>query len=395
MKNNSRVKRILFAVAGRDSGVTHHRLLQLAKSLAAVKYDVDVVTCDEALVEECKGLFDDYPSVRFAHLRQDDRFWTMVQRDAFAKTFIKLNHDLVIPGVDLKFWKMTGFDDFLWNTSSSMFPDITEHYDAVMMPIPSFGEGPSNSCDVFYTHVIFHAKQNGIPVIGLQVFPIYDIPPIFPRLVDHMLVKDDMEKAYYHDLGFTPDRVTVIDDVKDNYCLSTIQDSYRNLTIDNEFEVPRDAIGIVVVNHSRNRSQLYDVLEVIGELDKPKSLFFVLLNYSVKELHEKDIFEDLVQPLLNKNIKTYYTVEQGAMIKSLMLCDVIVATNYIVPLSFAGQYGKCGIVYNPIISEVANIKDVQFVNSRQVLKDALLAQYERKRQITAVADVVREIAPCH
>lgn len=395
MKPNKTKKRILFAVGARDSSVTSHRLLQLVKSLSQEGYAVDVVTCDGDLIDECRGLLDDLPDVRYAHLRQEERFWTMAQRDGFARTFIKLNHDLEIPGVDLKFWKMTGFDDFLWNTSSAVFPGITEHYDAVLLPIPSFSEGPSNRCDVFYTHVVFHAKQNGIPLIGLQVYPIYDIPPIFPKMIDHFIVKEDMEKAYYQDIGIEPDRITVIDNVKDNYCLSTVQDSYRNLTVDAEFEVRRDSMGIVVVNNSRNRYQLYDVLDVVGRFDKPKSVFFVFLEYSVKELHEQDVFNDLIKPALDDKVKQYYTVEPGAMIKSLMLCDAIIATSYIVPLRFAGQYGKRGIVYNPVMSELSHVEGVQFTNTKDGLEEALRVQYELKQGMKTVTDVIKGIAPCH
>ncbi len=388
-------KRMLFAIGDRDAGVTNYRALQLVKSLAEEAYMIDVVTCDEELIEKCRKEFDNKPNIRYACLKQDECFWTMAQRDGFAKTFINLNHDLEIPGIDLKFWKMTGFDDFLWNTSSMTYPDISEHYDAIIVPIPSYSEGPPNRVDVLYTHVIFHAKQNHIPVVGLQIYPIYDVPPIFLKIVDHFVVKDDMEKEYYQENGVIPERVTLIDDVKDNYCLSTVQDQYRNLAIDDELEVPRDSIGIVVVNHSRNRYQLLDVLEAIGEIDVPKSVFFVFLSFSVKELHEQDIFKDLIRPSLEKNVKKYYTVETGALIKSLMLCDAIVATNYIVPLSFAHQYGKGGIVYNPLMTESSHVKGVLFANNKQALKEALYKQYERKRNIKTVADVVSGVVSCH
>jgi hypothetical protein len=395
MKQRNNRKRILFATGDRDAGVTNYRLLELANSLAANPFDIDVVTCDEELVGRCRELFEGSENIRYAALPREERFWTMAQRDGFAKTFIKLNHDLEIPGVDLKFWKMTGFDDFLWNTSSTTYPDISEHYDAVIVPIPSFSEGPPARCDVFYTHVIFHAKQNAIPVIGLQIYPIYDVPPIYPMMIDHFVVKGELEGEFYRDLGIPSERISVVDDVKENYCLSTVQDSYRNLTIDKELEVPRDAMGIVVINHSRNRFQLYDVLEVIGEFDKPKSVFFVMVNFSVKELHEQDIFKDLTQPVLEKTVKSYYTVETGALIKCLMLCDAIIATNYIVPLSFAGQYGKRGIVYNPLITESAHVKGVLFTNTKQALREALYAQYEHKRSSKTVSDIVRGVVPCH
>jgi hypothetical protein len=211
-------------------------------------------------------------------------------------------------------------------------------------------------------------------------------------MLDHYLVREDYEKDYYVQCGISPEHITVIDDIKDNYSISTIQDSYKALALDDSLDVPRDHIGIMVVNHGKNRAQLYEIIEAIGELDLPKSVFFVFLQYAVKELHEQDIFNDLTRPVLEREIKNFYTVDTGAMIKALMLCDVVVSTNYIVPLSFAGKYGKMGIVYNPLKEEILNYNDVSFTSSIKDLKEEIMNQYERKQNVATIPDVIKEIA---
>lgn len=392
MSNSNEVKRVLFPVGDREAVATDWRLFSLVKRLVRDGCEVDIVTYGEEVFQRAKQMLDGCPGVNFMYRNDSERFWTMAQRDSFAQTFIKLNHDLVVPGMDFKYWKMVGFDDFLWNTSSNVFPEITKDYDVLLFPTPSFEEPPSTKGDVFYTHMIFHAKENNIPIVALQIYPVNDTPPIYHKMLDHYLVREDYEKDYYWQCGIDPERITVIDDIKDNYSISTIQDSYKALTLNDSLDVPRDHIGIMLVNHGKNRAQLHEIIEAIGEVDVPKSVFFVFLQYAVKELHEQDIFNDLTKPILERVVKNFYTVETGAMIKALMLCDVVVSTNYIVPLSFAGQYGKAGVVYNPLKTEILNYKDVCFTNSIEALKEEILKQYERKQNMATIPDVIKEIA---
>lgn len=384
------MKKILFPIGEREFFATGERLANLVLRITDASYRVDIVTYKDYLADKLKQKFEGNRLVTVSLLSPEFRFWTMAQRDNFAKDFIKLNYDIITPGTDMKFWKQVAFDDFLWHVSASVFPAITEHYDLVLFPIPSLEEynGPG---DIFSTNILFYAKDNNVPVTAIQVFPIYDIPPIFPRLMDYFIVKEEYEKEYLKGAGVKEERIFVLTDIKDSYCISTVEDPYKNMIFEEQVYPDKDTMSIVVVNHSRNRLQICQILEAIGELNIKKLVFFCFLNFAVKELHEKDVFKDMIEPCLKKNIKHYATVEAGGLIKALMISDMIVATSYIVPLTFAQRYNKTGVVYNPLKKEFPYIKNVSFTATKDALKDYILKQYSKKQSLLTITDIIRSI----
>lgn len=386
-----RTKRILLPIGERELISTGGRLPKLAERLASQGYSVDLLAHTEALYEKLQECCKEGDRVKVLSTRQDERFWTMIQRDRFAKTFIRLTHDIVIPGTDMKFWKATGFDDFLWNVSPGVYPKITQKYDLVLLPIPSVEEGPSTSCDVFFTHVIYYAKENKVPVAGLQIYPVCDNPPIYANMLDYFVVREEFERDFLQDSGIQEDRIFLLDDRKDNYCLSLVEDPYRALVIDSEFSFGNDQLGIVLVNHPMNRIQLNEIIDLVAEIDVKKYFFFCFVDYAVKELHEKDIFNDFIMPNLKNKIRQFYTVEAGGIIRALMLSDVIIATTYIMGVGFAKTYKKKGIVYNPLKPTVSHFEDVLFTHSKQAVKEAILEQYQKKQRISTIVDIVGRI----
>ncbi|MFZ5861386.1 MAG: hypothetical protein ACOYXR_00855 [Nitrospirota bacterium] len=384
-------RRILFPLGEKEHQSTGGRVLKLAGALADAGHRVDILTCHDGLAQAATESYHGRPEVRVRLTKADERFWTMAQRDNFAKTFIKLTHDIVIPGTDMKLWKMVGFDDFLWNVSASVFPKITESYDLMVFPIPSFHEHPSPIQDVFYTNVMFYAKEHRVPVAGLLLYPTSDVPPIFPKLLDYYIVKDERERGALTADGASADRVFVLEDLKERYCIDTIEDVYMQHTFDKEIAVPADHLGIVIVNHVRNRQQLLEVFAVIGKLGVPTTVFFVFLNFAVKELHEKDIFDDLLKPTLDKTIGAYYSVDSAGMIRALMLSDAMVATQPMLQLSFGARYRKTGIVYNPLARAVGSGDDVGFAGSPDALRRMLLEAYERKQRRMTLSNIVTRV----
>ncbi len=385
------VKKILLPLGEKELNATDYRILNCVDSLSAQGYYVDILTYNEEIFnkiqERCKNVIN----VNILIMNREFRFWTMKQRDSFAKTFISLYHDIIVPGTDFKFWKQVAFDDFLWHVTTEIFPKITGKYDLVLFPIPSFEEPPPGTCDVFYTNVFYYAKENNVPIAGLQIFPIYDIPPIFPRIIDYFIVKEDYEKDYYKSIGISEKNIFILEEIKGSYCLSTVEDSYKSLMLNKEISVDKDTLGIVIINHTKNRVQLQEIVNTIAELNIKKSVYFVLRNYSVRDLHENDIFNDYMKPHLEKKLKRFYTVEPGATVKALMSSDVIIATNYILLLGFAGRYNKKGIVYNPLRMEVPQVKDITFTTSREVLRDTILSQYKKKQATLMLDDIIKGI----
>lgn len=392
MEQTAEPKRILFVVTEREINATNQRLLHLPKRFAEQGYLVDAMTYDEAAHQQLTEYYAGCPGVHARLLAHDECFWTMRQRDSFAKTFIKLFHDRIIPGTDMKFWKLVAFDDFLWNVSPVVYPHIDTHYDLVVLPVPSTFEPPAGPGDVFYTSIVYQAKREGIPILGVQIYPVMYIPPLYQRMVDHWLVGSTSQGDYLRSHGVAADRLHHIGDLRDRYSLSTVGDAYSDLVYDDALYPAPDTLAIVVVNHCRNRVQIQDMIEAIGEFQGKKKLLFAFVGYAVKELHEKDVFADLQEGVIRTAMSDdFYTVKPGSLISALMLSDVIVSSNYITPLSFASRYGKCGVVYDPLRPALPYIEDTEFVSERAELLGIFARELERKTQRKTAAQVVKEI----
>lgn len=388
----SRPKRLLFPLGEREIEITDWRVLDFFKGLAAAGYTVDLLTYHEELTQRAGEEFKAIANLNVMRVPPEKPFWTMQLRDNFARTFIKLNYELMIPGSDFHFWKLVGFDDFLWNVAASAFPRITEKYDLIIFPIPSFHEQPSSICDVFYTNVLYYAREYGVTTLGLQIHPIYSLPPNFKYLIDQFVVTSERDRRYFNQENIADERIHLLEDIRESYAICPIEDPYRNFCLDKEIRIERDELGIVLVNTAKNRTQIHRVLEIVSQLTIAYKLFFVYVDFAVRDLHEKDVFEDLIQPVMERTVKRWYNVECGGAIKSLMLGDVMIATDYILPLSFARKYNKLGVVFNPLIKKVPEFDEVDFINDTGQLTQALEDQLARKKQVVHISDIIEKVA---
>lgn len=383
--------RILFLLPDRDIGATDKRILYIITSLASANVDIDVLTPSTDAADLARERYQNLTNVNVKLIVSEDRFWTMQQRDGFAKQFIKLTHGIPIPESDMPYWEMVAYDDFLWNVSTNVFPKIEEQYDLVLFPIPSVLLAPSNSGDVFNTHIIFHAKENNIPVIGLQVHPIYDVPHIYPYVLDYFAVKNELEKNYYLDQGIDNNKIFILDDPLERYCLCTVQDVYYDLVLNSSVKLAAEDIVIVIINHSKNRCQLLDAIDVVSKVRHKKVVIFNKLNYSVKSIHEDEIFEDLIKPDLDRKIGAVYMANEHALSESMMLADILITTDYMVQTCVAAEYGKLGVVYNPLIDDVPYVKHVAHAKTKQELAGLIEDQCQKKLQRMTLSKIVEHV----
>lgn len=384
-------KRILFTLPQRDIGATDKRILAVAASLASADVDIDVLTPNAEAADLARERYQGLTNVTVKLIVSEDRFWTMQQRDGFAKQFIKLTHGIPVPESDMPYWEMVAYDDFLWNVSTNVFPKIEEQYDLIIFPVPSVLLAPSNVGDVFNTHIIFHARENSIPVLGIQVHPIYDIPHIYPYVIDYFAVKDELEKSYYLDQGIDNDKIFILDDPIERYCLCTVQDVYYDMVLSSSVKLAPEDIVIVIINHSKNRCQLLDAIDVVSKVKHKKVVIFNMLNYSVKSIHESEVFKDLVKPDLDQKIGVVYEANELALSESMMLADVLITTDYMVQTCVAAQYGKLGVVYNPLIDDFPYVKDVVHAKTKQELADLIENQCQQKLQRMTLSKIVEHI----
>src|SRR3569623_675855 len=299
--------RVLFAMGEREINATSMRLMRYPKLIAALGYQVDVITHDVPIKEQLDQYYGNVEGVTTLLLQQEDRFWTMRQRDGFAQTFIKLYQDIPLPGTDIPFWKLVAFDDFLWHVTRTVQAPLQGEYQAVFMPVPSTLERPRESADLFYTNMVYYCKHQGV----------------------------------------APERVFTVDGRKDGYCISTVDDPFLTMVVQDQLKVNKDAFAIAIVNHSSNRMQIKEIIETLGSLKQKKAIFFVFVGIAVRELTERSLFDELLKPVLEQHAQEFYTVENGGVMRALMLSDVIISTSYIL-LSFAPKYGKTSVVYNPL-----------------------------------------------
>ena len=126
------VTKILLPLGEKELNATDYRILSCIDSLSAQGYYVDILTYNDELFNKIQERCKNIKNVNILITKRESRFWTMKQRDSFAKTFISLYHDIILPGTNFKFWKQVAFDDFLWHVSTEVFPRITEKYDLVL-----------------------------------------------------------------------------------------------------------------------------------------------------------------------------------------------------------------------------------------------------------------------
>lgn len=383
--------RLLFAVGEREVAATSFRLLQYPIRLASLGYKVDVMTYGKGMNEQLDKTYSNVPGINIITIEPEDRFWTMRQRDGFAKTFIKHYSDVIIPDTDMRYWKASAFDDFLWHVSRNTMPRIEGEYDAVFLPVPSAFERPKEVCDVFYTNVVYYCKQNNVPLVGMQLYPVPDLPPIYLNIPDYWIVDEPLKGQYFVEQGINRNRVLHIDDFRDNYCISCIDDPYKALAMDYVVPIPKDTLAIAVLNHPANRVQLREIIEVLGRFKHKKTVMYMFVGMSVRELSEKDVFEDLIAPELRKHVGNYYTVEQEGILRTMMSCDAVISTNYITPLSFMSSYGKTSVIYNPLRQKSDYVQGVTYVDSREELQQQLDGAWRRKKATTDLADALARI----
>ncbi len=383
-------KRILFPLARIDVEATQGRVLGLAARLASKGAQVDVMSHHLDTVERAKKRLENIDNVRVIHNTSRPVHWTPQRRDDIVRAFIKDNMDLLIPGTDMPYWKSAAFDDFRGHVSAHTFDPLDKNYDLIMLPIPSMDESAALEADVLVSNCFFHAKENAIPVLGLQVYPALQSPRIYFRLLNHILVRSDTEAEVYRAGGVPPQRLHILGDERDTYCLDTIEDVYKNLLFDDQIKVEKNELFIVITNHSRYRAQVIETIKAIAKLPFPTVVCFVKVQFEVRDLHEDQIVDELIKPHLDK-LGSHYISEIRSIGKLSMLCDVSITTTYVTPLLFAAQYGKGAVVYNPIRAFAGRQDGIEFITHEEELRRYLTEQYALKQTRSNVVDIVAEI----
>jgi len=314
-------------------------------------------------------------------------------KDELGKNFVQYTYDMLVPGTDLKLWKPIAFDDFWGNISGSSFPEITGiDADMVLFPLMNYDEAISDVVDVFYTTLLFDAKEAGIQVAGYQVYPAVESGMLMAGLMDALIVRREYEKQFYVKKGIAPEKIWVLTDNKDIYSLSTIEDVYKNHLYNPQIAISRSELGVVVFNHARFRPQLREVLRVITETGIPVVLFLVRRKFVIREFTEDKIIEGVFFKDLKKIKGRFYLVEPGSVVPVVMISDVVISPSYISPLEFSALNGKDAWIYNPMNDTMSDDDGVTFIKSPDNLARSLKRAYKTKLDTVGMTDIINELA---
>lgn len=214
--------------------------------------------------------------------------------------------------------------------------------------------------DIFYTTLLFMAKEAGIKVVGYQLYPVFNGVKLMPQLMDAIIVRKEFERDFHIKMGIAPEKIHLLTEEKDIYSLSTIEDTYKNHIYNSQIEISRDELGVVVCNHGKLRPQIIEIFKALEESKIPVVLFLLKRDFVIRELQEDEIIKDLFFDPIRKIGCRFYLVEQPSLVPIAMTSDVVIAPTYVVPLEFAARYGIKAWVYNRCYDPLPDVNGVSF-----------------------------------
>jgi len=386
------MKKLLFPVSERDYFATSGRICHLLNELSK-HFIVDVLTISKRVYGDVnKKLGSTSSNIHVRVLMEEPRPVSDALRADLAKSFVQYTYDMVVPGTDLKLWKTTAFDDFWGHITGSSFPEIGSiGADMVLFPLMNYDEAISDDVDVFYTTLLFDAKEAGIKVAAYQVYPVVESGLLMARLMDALIVRKEYEKQFFIKKGIAPEKIWVLTDSKDIYSLSTIEDVYKNHLYNSQIAVSRSELGVVVFNHARFRPQLREMFGVLTETGIPVVLFLVRRNFAIREFTEDKIIEGAFLKDLKKIRGRFYLVDAGSVVPVVMISDVVISPSYISPVEFSAQHGKEAWIYNPMNDLMPDVNGVMFIKSPVNLAQSLKKAYKTKRDTVGMSDIIKEL----
>ena len=389
-------KRVILPISEQDYAATGKRFFYLIKSLSDY-FIVELLTVSKDVYEDINKRLGESKNIFVKIIESKELPLPLDLRTDLSKIFVRYTYDLVIPGTELKLWKTAAFDDFWGHIAMYSFNELSEiNADIVLLPLPSIDSVPAEDIDVFYTSILFRAKESGIKVAGYQLYPVFQVLKLAPLLMDALIVKEEYERQFYIDMGVRPEAIFTIKDERDRYSISTIEDTYKNHIYNDQISISRDELGIVVFNHPKMRPQIGEIFSSVREAKIPVVIFLLRFGYNVKDLSENEIIRDFYLDNIKKIANSrYFLVEMQSAVPTIMISDVVIAPTYAAPVEFGARYGKKSFVYNPFYL-YDKIRDFDlggaiFVNNIQDLSSLLRKAHKEKQSKVAMADIVSSI----
>lgn len=360
--------KLLFCISDKEINFTGGRFMQLLYRLS--DHNVTVISnSDRVLGHIGPGI----ENINKVFVKPQEYVWTMQQRDKFAKKFINAFHDIKLCD-DMAMWKAEGFDDYLWNVSQFVYPEIEGQYDLMIIPSFSQEDSPGHLIDEFFTSMIFKAKNNNIPIMIINILPSQFISQLLPKFCDYFCVKSQSEKEFLiNEYNISENKIFIFTYKPDNYAIDSIEDPFKHYLF-KTIQPSRSELNIVLMNHVQKRNELKETVKTIAETGIKFNLFFCMLNYAVKELHEYDIIRELLIPDFSKYIKQIQFIDIIDLTQVLISMDCLITMNYMTISRWCELY---------------NIPHIIYENNEQ-LKHKLNEIFQNKQKQIGLEDAIKQ-----
>lgn len=382
------MKKILLPISERDYDSTNKRFFYLIKSLSE-NFIVEVLTISKEVLDDINNRLEPSMNVTAGLIETQNLPFTLDFRTNLVKVFIQYTYGLFIPQTDLKLWKTAAFDDFWGHISTCSLKELpTIDSDLVMLPLMTYDDTPIEEMDVFYTSILFRAKEAGIKVAGYQLYPVFQGLKLMVAVTDAIVVRKEYEKKFYiDDMGIPSEKIHLLTDQKDIYSLSTIDDAYKNNMYNSQIPIGRGELAIVVCNHVKYRPLIRKIIKAIGEAKIPVVLFLSKREYQVKDLNEDQIIESFYFEDIKNIGCRFFVVDSPSTVTVAMISDVIISPTYVAPVEFAARHEKKAFVYNPFYEAIPDVEGTVFFNKSEDLTEALKKAYKEKKQTVGISDI--------
>ncbi len=389
--------KLLFPIDDNEFNANQGRLLHLVRILGADGYKLDILTPSNEVYAKAVETFKGNENVHVLLTKHEripipDSF-----KGDLLKTFIRQTYKLFIPETDMKMSKLSAFDDFYGFILPVTYRDIDVlPYSLILMPVISKEMMPPLDSDCFYSAICFLAKEKKVPLIGLQTQPAVHNAFLYAKLMDYIVVKEDSERRYIEQLGIEKERIFLLTDEIEAYCLKSIEDPYMNgflEIMDNEdIAIDKKEFCVIVINHAKFRPLIREVLSVIGQMDMPLVVFLVKVGYSVQELTEEEVIDSVYGDVIKKMKCKVYFAGRDTKNKLFLASDIMVSAAYLEILSLAARYKKTAIVFNKVFRDMETGDGVILMDDPKELKEMILRRYnEKKAGYSCLSDLVGKL----
>lgn len=266
--------RILFAVGDADHLYTEGKIWRLVRRLQDhTGWEVVGVTNDQEAGKTGKEA-----GVQVWHVEIESPGVSVEQRLQTTDAMIRETADILIPGSTLPLWKVIGLDDFL--ASLHLFgaqPSTPLEADLVIVPLMCI-DNNTKSTSGLYTWLVSRARQQGIPVLALEVSPLGNKNTLAHLPATHYAVKSAWARDFLIREGLAhPEQVSVLRG-EEAYFLWAGQDDHSEAYLEKEakareiLNIRPDRFVVFIPHHVAFLWEIRKILESLAQVPGPLSV---------------------------------------------------------------------------------------------------------------------------